>query len=186
MRRKDREMDRSFAIELIDRVAFGVLSVCGETAPVSVPLSLVREGEVLYFHSATQGEKVGYLKEGSEVCVVFVGRVQVPELYSGDELDALMSDPINHHQLLSRVFTTEFESAVVKGRIFKVEDEPSKAHALRLICQKYTPEKMNYVEQAIGSGIAKTMVYGIEMDEISAKRKKFGLDGKELKFMRQD
>ena len=56
MRRKDREMDKDFGLEVIDKSKYGVISlVDNNNMPYSVPLSIVRDGDMLYFHSATVG-----------------------------------------------------------------------------------------------------------------------------------
>ena len=56
MRRKDREMNTEFAKQVIDRSRYGVLSIIetGSGTPYSIPLSIVRDDEVLYFHSARE------------------------------------------------------------------------------------------------------------------------------------
>jgi len=68
MRRKDREMDQDFACDVIDRSQFGVLAcVTPDGKPYAVPLSIARNGNRLFFHSATAGSKVDYLPDGQEV-----------------------------------------------------------------------------------------------------------------------
>ena len=61
MRRKDREMPLQFAHQVIDKATYGVVSMIDGEMPYSVPLSIVRSGDVLYFHSAMQGRKVDVL-----------------------------------------------------------------------------------------------------------------------------
>ena len=62
MRRKDRERDRAFAYDVIDRCEYGVAAMAGEGgAPYCVPLSLVRLGDALYFHCALEGTKLDCL-----------------------------------------------------------------------------------------------------------------------------
>ena len=63
MRRKDRERDRAFAYDVIDRCEYGVAAMAGEGgAPYCVPLSLVRLGDTLYFHCALEGTKLDCLR----------------------------------------------------------------------------------------------------------------------------
>lgn len=51
MRRRDREMNREFGLEVIDKSIYGVLSiVADDNEPYSIPLSIVRDGNKLYFH----------------------------------------------------------------------------------------------------------------------------------------
>ena len=85
MRRKDREMSREYGLSVIDRSAFGILSVKdpdNPDLPYSIPLSIVRLGEKLYFHSARDGRKYELLQDGPQGRIVFVDRVRVPDLFS--------------------------------------------------------------------------------------------------------
>ena len=51
MRRTDRQRDAGFALEIIDRCAYGVAAMtAADGAPYCIPLSLVRLGKFLYFH----------------------------------------------------------------------------------------------------------------------------------------
>ena len=187
MRRKDREMDKDFGLEVIDKSKYGVISlVDNNNMPYSVPLSIVRDGDMLYFHSATAGEKVDLFNLEPRVNIVFVGQVQVPNLYSKEELEDLSKDKKNANTLVSRVFTTQFESAIVKGKIAKIEDKDKKIKVLKMICEKYTPDKMILFDIGAESGVDKVLIYGIKIEEISAKRKKFDESGKEMKWMRKE
>lgn len=182
MRRKDREMDREFGIEVIDKSKYGVLSMIAEgDEPYGLPLSIVRDGEYLYFHSAMDGRKVKTFVKNPNVSVVFVGEIRIPENYTEEELREIAEDRSKAALLISKVFTTEYESAVVKGRVELVEDEQEKIRAMRLICEKHTPTKMDYFDMAIGAGLKRTNIYRIEMEEIKAKRKKYDTRGKEIK-----
>lgn len=67
-----------------------------------------------------------------------------------------------------------------------VEDEKEKIKAMRLICEKYTPEKMKYFDMAIKAGLKRTNVYKVEIEEITSKRKKYDVDGEEMKWGRME
>lgn len=187
MRRKDREMDRAFALALIDKSEYGVLSVIDTDGhPYGLPLSIVRKDDNLYFHSAKSGKKVESFTRGKEVSVTFVGEVKVPELYSDEELKSFLTDKAKGSSLASKVFTTEYESAIVFGRIYLVENSDEATEALRLLCEKYTPSKMDYFDLAAESGLPRTNVYRVEISNISAKRKKFDSSGEEMKWGRKE
>ncbi len=56
MRRTDRERDRAFAYEVIDRCEYGVAAFAtGGGAPYCVPLSLVRVGDELFLLCGLDG-----------------------------------------------------------------------------------------------------------------------------------
>lgn len=185
MRRKDREMDRGFGLMVIDKSTYGILSVIDDNGePYAIPVSIVRDENKLYFHSAKEGKKVEIFKENPKVSIAFVGEVKVPEIYTKEELDELVKDESKGVLLIRKVFTTEYESAIVKGKIELVEDEEERIKAMKLICQKYTPNKMDYFNLAIKSGLKRTNVYKIEIEEIKAKRKKYDKAGEEMKWGR--
>lgn len=150
MRRKDREQSRDFALKVTDNSEYGVLSMVDSYGnPYCVPLSMVRDGEQLYFHCASDGQKSDCLRNNRNVCVSCVGRVKsVPE-----------------------EFTTEFESAIIKGEAFEVTDKEEKIHALRLICLKYAESNMKDFDSAIKKSLDRTAIWKITISEITGKAK---------------
>ena len=179
-------MPPNFAHQVIDKAQYGVVSMIDGENTYSVPLSIVRSGDVLYFHSAKQGRKVDVLARNANVTVVFVGDKRVPENYSSDEFEEMNKDASMAVKLISNVFTTEFESTIVTGGAKLVDNEEEKITAMRLICEKYTPDKMEYFDTAINAGLGRTNVYKVEMESISAKRKKYDSDGVEMKYGRME
>lgn len=185
MRRKDREMSRDFGLSVIDKAAYGTLSVTdADGMPYSVALSIVRNGDNLFFHSAKAGTKVDLLQNETQVCITFVTDVKIPELYSKAELEQMRQDESKAAELARRVFTTEYASAIVRGKIYLVRDNEQKRRALQLICQKYTPDKMDLFDMAAKSSMNHTNIYRITIDEITAKRKKYDSEGVEMKWGR--
>lgn len=187
MRRKDREMNAEFGIDIIDKSIYGVLSMIDENnEPYGIPLSIVRDEDYLYFHSARDGRKVKILENNPNVNVTFVGEVKVPENYTKEELNEIVDEEAKAALLTSYVFTTEYESAVVNGKVTLVESDEERMKAIKLICEKYTPEKMDYFNIAIKSGIEGINIYKIEIEEITAKRKKYDIHGEEMKWGRME
>lgn len=187
MRRKDREMNREFGIKIIDKSRYGVVSMVDEKgSPYGLPLSIVRDNETLYFHSAMNGEKVEILKTNPYVSVTFVGDINIPENFTKEQLDELITDEKKAVTLISSVFTTEFESAIVSGKVELVKNEEERIKAMRLVCQKYTPTKMDYFDAAVKAGLGRANVYKIEIAELTAKRKKYDSSGEEMKWGRME
>ena len=119
------------------------------------------------------GKKVNILQDNSKVSVTFVGEVKVPDIYNKEELDKIIQNKEKAGKIISsKVFTTEFESAIIFGQVKLLEEKEEKIKGLRLICEKYTPSKMEYFPIAIESGLNITNIYKIEIEEITAKRKK--------------
>ncbi len=155
MRRADRERDRAFAYDVIDRCEYGTSAFStGEDAPYCIPLSLVRVGDDLYFHCALQGRKLELLRADPRVCVSFVT----------DTEPAYLARQNN--------FTTFFRSAVVTGTAFEVTDPARKTAALRALCEKLLPEHMDGFDQAVIRSLPVTAVWGIHMETAVGKEKR--------------
>ncbi len=150
MRRKDRERDVEFALAVTDKCEYAVMSMVDiEGKPYCVPLSIVRDGEKLYFHCALEGHKLDCLINNNNVCVSCVGHTKnVPE-----------------------EFTTEYESAIIRGKAFEVTDREEKIHALRLICLRYAESNMAGFDAAIEKSLSRTGIWKIEIDGITGKCK---------------
>ncbi|WP_298652839.1 pyridoxamine 5'-phosphate oxidase family protein [uncultured Proteiniphilum sp.] len=187
MRRKDREMDRDWGLQVIDRAPFAVLSVTDTHGdPYAIPLSVAREGEYLYFHSARSGTKVDLLQSQPLVCMTFVTDVNVPELFSEEELEEMRTNGDKAPDIGSKVFTTEYASAIVYGKVESVTTEEGKRRALEVICRKYAPDKMALFDMAAASGMKLTNIYRIAIEQITAKRKKYDAEGREMKGGREE
>lgn len=178
-------MNREFGLEVIDHAPYGVLSMEVEGELYSLPLSFVRDENHLYIHSAKAGTKVDFFDASPEVRIVFVVDVKVPELYTDDELEEMSKDMTNFAQkVVSTVFTTEYASCIVEGKLHFVEDRKEIFHGMRLICEKYTPSKMKYFDHAMDASLNRINVYRIDISQIDAKRKRFDEAGKEMKWQR--
>lgn len=185
MRRKDREMDREFALEVIDKAVYCVISVIDtEGNPYGFPISHVRQGDEILIHSARSGKKVEIFTQNQLVSVTCVGESEVPNLFDENTLDGFIGK--DNKAFGSKVFTTEYESAIIRGNIREVEDEDDKIEALRLLCLKYTPAKMKYFDYAIAASIKATRIYSIHIDEITGKRKRFDSHGEEMTHGRME
>lgn len=186
MRRKDREMDRDFALGVIDNSRYAVLSLQDKNNKVyAVPISPARVIDVLYIHSAKEGHKVDVIKSNSRVVLTFVGGVKVPDPIKEEEF--IESKEKNQlAALTSKHFTTQFESAIVVGKAVILENLEEKTEGLRAISQKYTPMNMKYFDEAVSASIERTMVIKIEIEEITAKRKKYDENGDEMKWGRME
>lgn len=160
MRRKDRKKDKNFALEIIDKVSFGVMTIC-ESA-YSLPLTFARKGDYLYFHGAKIGEKNSLLEKENRVRIVFVGDNYLPDPISQEEI---MKDP----RKLAKLFTLKYESAIVEGTCSLIEDKKERDLALTLICKKFYPDLDEYIKMAVEMNGDITSCYKIEIKEIYGK-----------------
>ncbi len=151
MRRKDREMPWDFALATADKCPWAVLSLTGEDGwPYGVPVSIARDGDRIYFHSAVSGTKTDCMRRDSRVSLTCVGEARaVPEEY-----------------------TVKYESAVIRGRALEVTDEGEKVRALGLICEKYAPGHMDRFQETVDKSLRGTAVWRVDISEASGKRNK--------------
>lgn len=151
MRRKDRERDEEFAIEVVDSAPYGVVSFVDEKGePYCVQLSLVRIGRELFFHSAHEGRKVDIIRNNPKACIAFADNV----LPAMDQ------------------FTTGYDSAIVKGVVSEVTNDREKIEVLRKISEHFCPTNMERFNEAIRISLHRCAIFKISMDEITGKQKK--------------
>lgn len=165
MRRNDREMDQTFAYYVIDKAPFATISmVRPDGSAYGIPISIVREGDHLYFHSAMEGEKVESILHQNEVCISAVSRCRpVPDK-----------------------FTLEYESAVLWGKAYLISEKEEKIHGLSLICQRFAKENMAHFQEAIQRSLARTAVIRVDITKVTSKRKKYDANGIEMKWGRME
>lgn len=151
MRRKDREMDRDFALAVADKCEYAILAMAAKTGePYCIPVSIARDGEKIYFHCAKVGTKIDMMRENPQVCMTCIGDTQ----------------------RLPEEFTTRFESAVIRGRASEVSDDETKIHALRLICERHAATGMDGFDDAIKRSLGRTAIWQIDIEDITGKCKK--------------
>lgn len=154
MRRKDRQRDEAFCLDLIDKATNGVMAVStGEETPYCLPLSFVRIEKALYFHCAQEGRKVDLLRANPKVCVTFIG----------------YDNPT--YQVEANNYTTLFASVIVTGTAHEVTEAGEKIEALRALCEKLLPQAMtgDNFDRAIQTSLPVTAVWRIDLEDISGK-----------------
>ena len=113
-------------------------------------MTIVREGRNVYFHSAMEGRKVECLRRQPRVCLTCVGDT------------AIQQDR----------FTTLSESAVACGTASEVTEDQDKVRALRLLCQRHTPDNMADFDRAVQTSLARTGIWKITVEEMTGKAKR--------------
>jgi hypothetical protein len=150
MRRKDRERSTEFAYDVLSKCEYATLSMVDANGnPYGIPITIANDNNYIYFHSAMEGTKVEVLKSNPKVCISCVGDTKVPE----------------------GKFTTLYQSAVVRGVATEVLEDNEKIKALRLLCQRHTPNNMEDFNNAIERSLSRTAVYKISIDDITGKGK---------------
>ena len=150
MRRKDRQMPEEFAWEVVDKCEYAFLAMTAEDGtPYGLPVTIVRKDKQVYFHSAMEGRKVRCLRANPRVCLTCVGDTEIQQ----DR------------------FTTLYQCAVAFGTVEEVTEETEKIEALRLLCQRHTPDNMAGFDDAIRRSLVRTGIWRIKVEEISGKAK---------------
>ena len=158
-------MGLEFAWMVLNKCEYAVLAtVDPDGAPYCVPITIACDGESIVFHCAKEGRRTGNLRRDPRVCLTAVGDTRIME----------------------REFTTEFESAVVRGRAEEILDEGEKLRALELLCRRHVPGNMPAFEAEAARSMAVTAVWRIVPREITAKRKKYDAKGVEMKWGRME
>ena len=119
MRRSRQALSKTACEAVLDRATSGVLSLLDEDGyPYAVPISFVRDGERLLFHSAREGHKIDAIRccPRASFCVIDQDNV-VPE-----------------------EFTTYYRSVITCGTI-RVLDDPSEVRrAIERLADRYAHE----------------------------------------------
>lgn len=149
MRKKERQKDGQWALEVFDKAPFVTLSMIRENGtPYAVPLNMVRKDEsTFYFHCAYEGEKIDCLKYNPIVSLSAVSRC-TPK-----------------YEEAKNNFTEYFNSAIALGKAEQVTDEAEKIEALRLLCERFLPKYMDHFDEAIARSLDKTNVIRITLTE---------------------
>ena len=152
MRRKDRERDAAFALEVLrdcEYAAFATVNTDGKT-PYCILISPVLINNSVYFHCAKEGQKIDNIKKNNSVCISCARNTKLVG------------------------FTTEYESAVVFGKceIVPDENETEKIMALRAIGEKYAKDNMHNFEAHTDKFLSATCICRVDIEKITGKEAK--------------
>lgn len=148
VRRQNRLMDQSRAMELLAGGEYGVLSMVGAQGGYGVPISYAWDGDnSIYFHCAPQGEKLEYIKRNPNVSFTIVG----------------------HTQILPQQFTTEYESVIVRGVIQEIASNDLRMAALELILDKYSPDDKARGMEYARKSFDRTAILHLSIQSVSGK-----------------
>lgn len=171
MRKKSREMDEQWALEVMRRAPYITVSFTdAEGKAYGLPLSLASDDDKhWYFHCALEGKKQDAIKTHPEVFLSAVTRC-TPTVGPKD------GD-----------FTIQYKSATAAGTAELVEDDEEKIHGLRLICERFLPTHMDAFDSSIARSLGRTAVIRITLTEPPVgKRKQYDKNGEEMKYGRME
>ena len=169
MRKASREMDATFALEVLDKAPYVTVSMTRpDGTPYGIPLSLARtDDKTFYFHCALEGDKLDCI---AKCPTVFLSAVTKCAPTVGQKDGS---------------FTLQYKSATAIGKAEIVSDREEKIEGLRAICQRFLPHHMDAFDNAIAHSLKKTAVVRITLTQPPVgKRKQYDKQGDEMKWGR--
>lgn len=156
IRRQDRLMDESRALELLENGEYGFLALGSNAAAglpggYGIPISYVYDDGALWFHCAPEGEKLRRIASDASASFCVVGPTCVQQ----------------------SKFTTLYGSVMVFGKIDVVQDDELRYAALALIVKKYSPEFVEIGAKYAEKSFHRTAILRLQIERISAKAKVF-------------
>jgi nitroimidazol reductase NimA-like FMN-containing flavoprotein (pyridoxamine 5'-phosphate oxidase superfamily) len=151
VRRRDRLMDETRALEILRIAEFGVLSMVDtDGTGYGVPLNYVWDGKnSIYIHCAPEGRKLRALEKNPMVSFCIIGKVR----------------------LLSKYFTTEYESVLLRGKAYIHLGEEEMMAALHLLVDKLSPEYRSIGYKYCEKSFHRVNIIRIDIEEYSGKCK---------------
>jgi hypothetical protein len=145
--RRDRLLSDADARQILKAGQYGVLStVSPDGTPYGVPLNYYYDEEenAVFFHCATQGQKLDNIAKSSRVCFTVVTRADIDAPH----------------------LTTYYESAAVFGTASLVGGDSEKRERLRALCRALTPS----VSADTCKSFSHTSIVGISIETVTGKR----------------
>ncbi|MGI6233330.1 MAG: pyridoxamine 5'-phosphate oxidase family protein [Prevotella sp.] len=151
VRRQDRLMDEDRALKLLRTAEYGVLSMVDTNgAGYGIPLNFVWNGDhSIYIHCAPEGYKLRALEKNPMVSFCIIGNVK----------------------LLSKHFTTEYESVLLRGKAYIHLEEEERMKALHLLVDKLSPEFRQTGYKYSEKSFHRVNIIRIDIEEYSGKCK---------------
>lgn len=151
MRRKTKDIGIEAAKELLKKERRGVFAVNGDDGyPYAVPVNYiyVEEDNKIYFHGARAGHKIDSLKKCDKVCFTVYGDETIVE---------------------EEAWAPYVSSAIVFGRCHLTENQEDNLSLVRMLAEKYYPDKTLIDGEIERSGKAVQM-YEISIEHLTGKK----------------
>ena len=151
IRRKDRKLDDAAAMALLKRGEYGILSTSDKyNRPYGIPVNYVVMEDAIFFHCATEGQKLENITANRGVSFCVVGQTE----------------------LIPEKFSTRYESVVVSGNAEIIDDGDLKKTALSELVAKYAPDNIAAGQAYIDKLMDKTAVVRVSIDHLAGKARK--------------
>ena len=152
IRRKDREITFVKQLkETLKTASYITIALCKNNEPYLVTLShgYDEKRNCLYFHCASDGKKLDYLKSNNKV---WGQAIQVYRVKENCDYD--------------------YTSAHFKGKIFLIYDLNEKQYAMQVMIRQRSLNPEEYLKKILPENLAKTTMGKIEINYITGKQTK--------------
>lgn len=152
MRRSDRRLNDEETLEILNKGEYGILAtVDSDGQPYGVPISYIVKDNCIYYHGTNAGgSKHDNILNNKKISFTVVGNTQV----------------------LPDKFGTLYESAIVFGEAYLVNDEDEKLSAFREFLKKYCDGFLAEGEKYIGNAGPKAIMVKIIINSLTGKSRK--------------
>ncbi len=150
MRKKERELSRPETEEILAQGLYGVLSMNGADYPYGVPFSYVYQDNCIYLHCALEGKKLTHIRRDNRVSFCVVAEA------------APLPDK----------FSMKYQSAMVFGKIYEVDNDAEKLQSLIALVEKYYCGDQEHIargKEKAANSLFKTAVLRIDVDHMTGK-----------------
>jgi nitroimidazol reductase NimA-like FMN-containing flavoprotein (pyridoxamine 5'-phosphate oxidase superfamily) len=152
MRRKDREIsDASSIHSFIKKATVCRLGMINGDKPYVVPLCFGFQDNVLYFHSAVNGQKIDCLRSNPNVCF---------------ELD-LITETLASEEPCD--WGMKYQSVIGFGKAIFIKALDEKRQALTIIMRQYSDQRFQFPENKVKA----TAIFKVEIESMTAKQSGF-------------
>lgn len=149
MRRKEKEIsDKTIMESIILRSSVCRLALSEDGRPYIVPLCFGYKDNILYFHSAREGMKLGILKQNNKVCIEFDIDHEIVE---ADDACG---------------WGMKYQSVIGFGKGSIIDDLEKKRKALDIIMQHYSRSSYEFPD----SKVKKTVIIKVEIEHMTGKK----------------
>ena len=149
MRRKEQEISEESSIKtIIEKAVVCRLGMVDGNQPYIVPLCFGYHDNVLYFHSALEGQKIDFIRKNPDVCFEF--DLIAETLESTNACD----------------WSMEYQSVIGFGKAVFIESSEEKRKALGIIMAQYSNRQFQFPENKL----KKTAVIKVQVKSITGKQ----------------
>ena len=150
MRRKDKMFTNEEMLEIMNTAQYGVISTTGADGySYGVPVDFVYKDNSIYFHCALVGQKLDNIEFNNKVCFTVITDVS----------------------LIPDDFNTRYKSVIAFGTVVELFEQ-DKHNILVNFIEKFSPEYMESGMKYIADAGAKSRVFKIQVEHMTAKGKK--------------